>query len=101
MQSMILQNLKHLADGIIHLEKLPEALRMVAVGSRAFVKAVMAYQAAWGLLVDGVCGPVTMAKILEEEPKELKPKKKSKSKKSQNESDLKEISESSTKLEEE
>lgn len=78
MQFQILKNLEHLASGIIHLDKLPEALRLVSVGSRAFARAVMAFQGAYGLLVDGVCGPVTMAKILEEEEKAAKPKKKEK-----------------------
>jgi hypothetical protein len=80
MQFQILENLKNLTNGIIHLDKLPDAIRMVSVGSRAFAQAVMAYQAAYGLLVDGVCGPVTMAKILEEGEKGAKPKKKAKSK---------------------
>lgn len=80
MQFQILENLKNLTNGIIHLDKLPDAIRMVSVGSRAFARAVMAFQAAYGLLVDGVCGPVTMAKILEEGEKEAKPKKKAKSK---------------------
>lgn len=80
MQFQILENLKNLTNGIIHLDKLPDAIRMVSVGSRAFARAVMAYQAAYGLLVDGVCGPVTMAKILEEGEKGAKPKKKAKSK---------------------
>ena len=80
MQFQILENLKHLANGIIHADKLPEALRMVSIGSRAFARAVMAFQAAYGLLVDGVCGPVTMAKILEESENKPKPKVKAKSK---------------------
>lgn len=80
MQFQILENLKNLTNGIIHLDKLPDAIRMVSVGSRAFARAVMAFQAAYGLLVDGVCGPVTMAKILEEGEKGAEPKKKAKSK---------------------
>ena len=40
----------------------------------------MAFQAAYGLLVDGVCGPVTMAKILEDSENKPKPKAKAKSK---------------------
>jgi len=101
MQSSIIQNLKHLAEGIIHLDKLPEALKMVAVGSRAFVRAVRAYQAAYDLLVDGVCGPVTMAKILEEEAKASEPKKKSKPKKSEVSPELNDSEEVSKKDEEE
>jgi hypothetical protein len=101
MQSSIVQNLKHLADGIIHLDKLPEALKMVAVGSRAFVRAVRAYQAAYDLLVDGVCGPVTMAKILEEDAKLAEPKKKSKPKKSEASPELNDSEQVSKKDEEE
>ena len=80
MQLKILENLKHLASGIIHVDKLPDALRMVSIGSRAFARAVMAFQAAYGLLGDGVCGPVTMAKILEESENKPKPKAKAKGK---------------------
>ena len=80
MQFQILENLKHLASGSIHVDKLPDALRMVSIGSRAFARAVMAFQAAYGLLVDGVCGPITMAKILEESENKPKPKGKAKSK---------------------
>jgi hypothetical protein len=78
MHFQIIKNLEHFASGVIHWEKLPQAWQLLEVGSRAFVRAVMAYQAAWNLVVDGVCGPVTMAKILEEECKPAKPKKKAK-----------------------
>ena len=80
MQFQIMKNLEHFANGIIHFDKLPEALKMISIGSRAFARAVMAYQAAWDLVVDGVCGPKTMEKILEEERKVAKPKKKAKGK---------------------
>jgi murein L,D-transpeptidase YcbB/YkuD len=98
MQFQILENLKNLTNGIIHVDKLPDAIRMVSVGSRAFARAVMAFQAAYGLLVDGVCGPVTMAKILEEGEKEAKPKKKAKGK-PQNKALLVDVEEASSSIE--
>lgn len=88
MQLQIMKNLEHFANGIIHLDKLPEALKMISIGSRAFARAVMAYQAAWDLVVDGVCGPKTMKKILEEERKAAKPKKKGKAKAKDNPDEL-------------
>ena len=65
MQFQILNNIKNMAAGVIHLDKLPEAIVAISVGSRAFVRAVMAYQEAYGLLVDGVVGPITMGKMEE------------------------------------
>lgn len=63
MQSIIRKNLQNLIHGIIKVEMLPEALKCISVGSRAFVRAVRAFQEAYGLLVDGELGPITMKEI--------------------------------------
>ena len=65
MQFQILENLKNLASGVIHFDKIPDAIRAISVGSRAFARAVMAYQEAYSLLVDGVIGPITMQSMEE------------------------------------
>lgn len=79
MQNIIQKNLKNLFDGIIRVDLLPEAIRCISVGSRAFVHAVRAFQEAFDLLVDGELGPITM-KAMEEQskPKVMKKKKKEK-----------------------
>ena len=78
MQNIILKNLENLVNGVFHVDKLPEAIKCISVGSRAFVRAVRAFQEAYGLVVDGELGPITMAAIEADNEKAAKSKKKSK-----------------------
>ena len=80
MVNTIAKNVQHLLSGVIQVDKLPDALRCISIGSRNFVRAVRAFQEAYGLLVDGECGPITMGFIEEQnKPKPVKKKKKQKS----------------------
>jgi len=79
MREIMRKNLGHFLSGVIKVEMLPEALKCIAIGSRRFVRAVKAFQEAYGLLVDGELGPITMGFI--ESQSEQKPVKKKKKEK--------------------
>jgi murein L,D-transpeptidase YcbB/YkuD len=80
MRAAMRKNLNHFFSGVIKVELLPEALKCIAVGSRRFVLAVKAFQEAYGLLVDGELGPITMDYIeSQNKQKAVKKKKKEKS----------------------
>ena len=79
MKDIIKKNVENWLSGVIKVEMLPDALRCVAVGSRAFVRAVRAFQEAFDLLVDGELGPITMQYIEDSNTtKSVKKKKKQK-----------------------